>query len=346
MKRPKLKADPAIPRNMHFLYVTVLCDAVFISVAAILSAFFPIYNTAEKIKLGEDIFSETSPAALIPEPTQILNLGLFIFLIVGIFFAFPFSIVVNRLSLVASSGPEQRMVPLSRPARYGNALLGWRGGVFLACLIIAFVSLSSLRPVYYTSTFTGYVPGLSSWRPLRVRLWTALTLYENPKPGIKESLAEAAVYDNSTDVRFIAALTLGGMKDSRAVGPLIDSFNNIKYWRNQKKIRKLLIQLDSPDMIRRLHAAFNKAGLGDPSAKLLSDLIILRGGDLLRDKLEDCIGPGRGYVIGEEIEKNWDKFSGTVGTDLNNSAYVDELVGDLLIYHIGKTRWLRRVRCR
>ncbi|TET37486.1 MAG: HEAT repeat domain-containing protein [Planctomycetota bacterium] len=344
MKRPKLKADPAVSRNMHFLYVTVLCDAVFIAAAAILSAFFPIYYTAAKIKLGEDIFSEKNPAALIPEPAQILNLGLFIFLIAGIFFAFPFSIVVNRLSLVASSGHEQRMVPLSRPARWGKTLLGWRGGVFLACLIFAFLSLSSLRPVYYTSTFTGYVPGLSSWRPLRVRLWTALKLYENPKPGIRESLAEAAAYDDNPDVRFIAALTLGGLKDNRAVGPLIDSFNNVKYWRTQKKIRRLLIQLDSPDMIRRLHAAFNRTGMGDPSATWLSDLIILRGGDFLRGKLEGCMRSGQGYVMGEEIEKNWDKFSGTVGTDLNNSAYVDELVGDLLVYHMAKTRWLRRIR--
>jgi hypothetical protein len=64
----------------------------------------------------------------------------------GVLWGIVFAIFLNRFALVAKSKPGDREVPISRLARYGRSLLGWRGMVFLLILVGVYFTCEYVRP--------------------------------------------------------------------------------------------------------------------------------------------------------------------------------------------------------
>ncbi|MHC4663319.1 MAG: HEAT repeat domain-containing protein [Planctomycetota bacterium] len=278
---PPHRMPKLVSRSHHFWYVTLLCDAFFITLAAILANFFPYYSKGQTFGVPIYYLKGISQELPFNEVSRILNPSIAVFLFGGLFFAFPFSIVLNRISMVATSGPKQVFIPVSRLARYGKALIGWRGALVLLGIIIIYVGLGLLRPVYYRISILGRVAGLSVSQDRSVRMWTVFYLFNHPRSATADALAVTANQGNDSEVKLMAALDLGKLKDPRALIPLIGVIENHD-WAACRAV-KLLTEIDRPALAEQLHKAL-EIGQTGRQRQIAADLIIYTAGKDFRNR--------------------------------------------------------------
>ncbi|MHC4661296.1 MAG: ankyrin repeat domain-containing protein [Planctomycetota bacterium] len=123
----KVNQPQLITRRRHYFYVLVFSVAAWLFVAAVIGGFFPVY-----IEWG---ICMDGSHCIYGGHTKYLNVNFLILGVGGIFWGFVFSFVLNRFMLVANAKPDDRQVPFSLGARYGRAMLRWRG---LISLLIIF----------------------------------------------------------------------------------------------------------------------------------------------------------------------------------------------------------------
>jgi len=157
-------------------------------------------------------------------------------------------------------------------------------------------------------------------------MWTVLYLFKCPDPATADALLVAAGNDNDSEVKVMAALNLGKLKDPRGIAPLLSVIENHSW--ADIRAAKMLSEIDRPALVEELHKVL-KRGENHRKRELAADFMLYTAGRDFRERLRKVMEEDMDDDISEEYMMGLPMSTGSGWYALQNETQRDNIAKDI-----------------